>query len=1014
MTKRNTLLSLSLFLTLSCAAQINTPSDIVVNANDETNGGLVPRRLIATRDGGFLQAGSDGPDGYITKTGSCGQLLWTKKYRFGDETDLNSVVELPSGEIAAAGACLNCAPADSAQKALVLLTDANGVALRDTTFGYANFNAQANDLLVTAAGKIAVGVHADFSGFLTPSDAVLAVLNTQLQTELWKPLHHFYLDDCAALLQTPDGGFVVAGYSVPAFFAPRQAQLFRTDAAGNVVWKYTSPHLEGEFSDVAQAADGRIVAFGDRKVDDVVKRDVYLAVFDGNTGALLSEKTYGSPADDSGKSLEKTETGYLAGAIYGEPSQQGNSARNWVFRLDEQFDLVDEHFRDGYLFAHFLINSVPLSSDGRSFAYHSRLIFFSSHRVQFFKRTIPGDRAVFDLAPQHFQLTPRNLATNKGVVTFQGALPNPGIYDKMQLDVLRNGAPWLTLYDETPQAFEFKPEIPAELAEYTFRLSGVKNQTLHTEAEACDLVAGDAYLIQGQSNAVAGLPYDPDNDIDHAYRHHQTPFVRNFGLKYDGDTQYAWRKESGFDSDYADNLSGQWGLILGKSIADSFGIPVAIFNGAISGIPIDEMMPDPADHNNPQTSYGRFLQRVQASGLRDHLRAILMFQGESNAAGGFWDSADKYYQKFEKLDNAWKQDFPALQQRYLFQIRPGLYWAGATLLTCLQVAEAHRRIAENLPGWQIMSTTGMNHDSSHYYYSNGYERAGHDIFRLVAHDLYGAPQTPDMYPPTPETLRSPYCNPTKIYLQLRHTGDTYQWTPGRESDFRLEGATDVTVTGGQIKGNILELSLSGYPGPGFTGLSYTAHPGGSEAPVKNTNGIGMLMFYNLPVHLTGPIAISDIVIKGDNGSGNGSVSFAVTGGEAPYNYLWNTGDTTATLNNLVAGDYTVTITDAYQCALVFLPTIPMLVATSTPTGDLEVGLFPNPCGDYLNLRIPELPAGGMFRIRISDLMGREVMPAFAPVEGINRVGIAALPPGTYIVRLDENGIPRWKGVLSKI
>ena len=156
------------------------------------------------------------------------------------------------------------------------------------------------------------------------------------------------------------------------------------------------------------------------------------------------------------------------------------------------------------------------------------------------------------------------------------------------------------------------------------------------------------------------------------------------------------------------------------------------------------------------------------------------------------------------------------------------------------------------------------------------------------------------------------------------------------------------------------------------------------------------------------------MIKGDNGSGNGSISLTATGGEAPYTYLWNTGDTISFLGNLTAGDYTVTITDAYQCALVFFLTVPMLVSTTSTSGAIQVALFPNPCGEYLNLRIPELPSDGKFEIQICDITGREFMPALRPVAGFNRIDTATLPPGTYIVRLNENGILKWKGILSKI
>lgn len=47
-----------------------------------------------------------------------------------------------------------------------------------------------------------------------------------------------------------------------------------------------------------------------------------------------------------------------------------------------------------------------------------------------------------------------------------------------------------------------------------------------------------------------------------------------------------------------------------------------------------------------------------------------------------------------------------------------------------------------------------------------------------------------------------------------------------------------------------------------------------------------------------------------NGSSNGVITLAAQGGFSPYTYLWNNGSTTSTLNNLTAGTYNVTITDA--------------------------------------------------------------------------------------------------------
>lgn len=53
-----------------------------------------------------------------------------------------------------------------------------------------------------------------------------------------------------------------------------------------------------------------------------------------------------------------------------------------------------------------------------------------------------------------------------------------------------------------------------------------------------------------------------------------------------------------------------------------------------------------------------------------------------------------------------------------------------------------------------------------------------------------------------------------------------------------------------------------------------------------------------------------------NGLNNGSVNANIQGGVAPYNVLWSNGNTTASLQNIQGGAYSVTITDANTCSVV--------------------------------------------------------------------------------------------------
>jgi gliding motility-associated-like protein len=68
-----------------------------------------------------------------------------------------------------------------------------------------------------------------------------------------------------------------------------------------------------------------------------------------------------------------------------------------------------------------------------------------------------------------------------------------------------------------------------------------------------------------------------------------------------------------------------------------------------------------------------------------------------------------------------------------------------------------------------------------------------------------------------------------------------------------------------------------------------------------------------PTKLTNTMSHVNVSIEGGS---NGSATANASGGTSPYTYLWSTGATTAAISGLVAGTYTVTITDNHGCTLV--------------------------------------------------------------------------------------------------
>jgi len=69
------------------------------------------------------------------------------------------------------------------------------------------------------------------------------------------------------------------------------------------------------------------------------------------------------------------------------------------------------------------------------------------------------------------------------------------------------------------------------------------------------------------------------------------------------------------------------------------------------------------------------------------------------------------------------------------------------------------------------------------------------------------------------------------------------------------------------------------------------------------------------------------------GSNNGSITVTAVGGTLPYGYAWSNGSNSATATGLIAGTYTVTITDNHNCTSTSVATIthPDLLIASIPT-----------------------------------------------------------------------------------
>lgn len=90
------------------------------------------------------------------------------------------------------------------------------------------------------------------------------------------------------------------------------------------------------------------------------------------------------------------------------------------------------------------------------------------------------------------------------------------------------------------------------------------------------------------------------------------------------------------------------------------------------------------------------------------------------------------------------------------------------------------------------------------------------------------------------------------------------------------------------------------------------------------------------------------------GQSNGAITANPSGGIAPYTYEWTSPDTTQSINNLAAGIYSLTVTDAIGCT----STASTVVTYESFIDVTVVGVNPT-CGSSMNGSISAFPSGGV-------------------------------------------------------
>jgi len=444
------------------------------------------------------------------------------------------------------------------------------------------------------------------------------------------------------------------------------------------------------------------------------------------------------------------------------------------------------------------------------------------------------------------QFYARNPNTNNGTIFYNGTgAGTTPVY--LKVFATPNGgteSQYGTTLRQTPVAGAYAFSVPIAAGLVTYRVEfGTTANSIDTPSNTVtDLVCGDAYMIEGQSNALAtdnAVPADTNT----------SPWIRSYG------NTYGWGYATNKDAQGELQL-GVWGWIWAKYLSATYSMPVCIINGAVGGTRIDQHQPNPADHSQAGSLYSIYAtlyNRIVGAKLTHGIRAVLWHQGEQDqgSQGTDGDYDYKFYQQyFVDMSAAWKQDFPNIQNYYIFQIWPAA--CGDTSRND-QLREVQRTLPYLYSNMRIMSTLGIVPGSSCHYVLDGYQKFSDLISPLVEQDFYG--YAPGTVFSAPNLTKAYYSTTARNEITLQFDQNIAPWLAATGGLFYLDGVSG-QVSSGSVSGKTVKLTLTAAStAKTITYVQGTTWDGVQGNLLYGSNGIAALTFAEVPLTPPAPTGL---------------------------------------------------------------------------------------------------------------------------------------------------------------
>lgn len=636
---------------------------------------------------------------------------------------------------------------------------------------------------------------------------------------------------------------------------------------------------------------------------------------------------------------------------------------------------------------------------------------------------------VFDKLPKDMQLYAR-ADDNLADVPISGRIELEG-WDHMSVVVLRNNErvgyqrSAINYGGKTTGSFSLTPKIKAEMADYSFEVYACHENDSVQIVRRNEVVAGDFYVISGQSNAAATI-----------FGAWSSKYARTIARVPDAEPSILPGDTLWTAAAWSWTYVGAWGLEMQRTILERDSIPTCVINGSLPGAKLSEFL-----KRNPQDSssfslYGGLVKRVRVANPA-RIRAFIWMHGEQEV----FENIGSYAEQYDELYKHWVHDYPEVEQFVVVQSNLIILRNDTPNPVGGSVRDFLRRTRYLYPKTDHFAAIGTpGYDAVHYSRA-GFEEFGRRMYRFLAPTVYGSKDTDNVR--CPDIKKAFYTNAEKKEITLVfEEGQDLKWpadstVKGQDGKplvlslknfFFLDGdEKKAAFSAGKAEGNQVTLTLK--EPSNATKLSYLPSFYPENLPLiepfsfniaaftgpylRNKRGLGAFSFDNVGIG----VRLANVELSTNRTFNSVIVSWKAVEGAKSYVLEKKTADNasyeplkTLDVNTLLFEDKDVEINAAYTYRIQAVSDVsesPYATARVELTPILGVEqngqelswqIYPNPVDDILKVGFKN-PESGV--IQVFNAAGQSKVRSAYRAAKDWEMNISKWPAGTYLLQVEQ-------------